>query len=248
MASALATIANDGDKLQPHIIKEISQQDVTVISAAQPDRTQVVSAETARGLRKMLRQVVLTGTGRRAQLDGYTSAGKTGTAWKFDPKTKRVESSKYVSSFIGFAPYENPAITIAVVMDEPQGGARDGGMVSAPVFKQIAEAILPELNVHRDGTAAPDALTAENLPEEVAGDPAEAKKTLVDESDLKVKTSAVKAPKPTRGEDRTSEKDPPIDKVRVPTKKEAKREPSAPEKSKVAVKNKSSTEKGRPKT
>ena len=165
MASAFATIANDGVKFQPHIIKEIRQQDDTVISAANPQGARVVSAETARGLRKMLRQVVLTGTGRRAQLNGYTCAGKTGTAWKFDPKTKRVEASKYVSSFIGFAPYEAPAVTIAVVMDEPQVGARDGGMVSAPVFKQIAEAILPELNVAPDGEVQPDSLTAENIQE-----------------------------------------------------------------------------------
>ena len=83
----------------------------------------------------MLRQVVLTGTGKRAQLNGYTSAGKTGTAWKYDAKLKKVNESKYVSSFIGFAPAENPGVVIAVVMDEPQGGARDGGQVSAPVFR-----------------------------------------------------------------------------------------------------------------
>ena len=178
MASAFATIANDGVKFQPHIIKEIRQQDDTVISAANPQGARVVSAETARGLRKMLRQVVLTGTGRRAQLNGYTCAGKTGTAWKFDPKTKRVEASKYVSSFIGFAPYEAPAVTIAVVMDEPQVGARDGGMVSAPVFKQIAEAILPELNVNPDGAVQPDSLTAENV-QETPDAPGDMKKTLL---------------------------------------------------------------------
>ena len=84
----------------------------------------------------MLRQVVLTGTGRRAQLNGYTAAGKTGTAWKFDSKSKSVDSSKYISSFIGMAPAENPEIVVAVVMDEPKVGARDGGMVSAPGFSR----------------------------------------------------------------------------------------------------------------
>jgi cell division protein FtsI/penicillin-binding protein 2 len=131
MASAFATIANDGVRIQPHLIKEIRQQDETVISA-QPERTQWLRLKTAKDLRRMLRQVVLTERGRRAQLDGYTSAGKTARAWKFDAKTKRVESSKYFSSFIGFAPADDPAITIAVVMDEPQAGARDGGMVSRP--------------------------------------------------------------------------------------------------------------------
>jgi cell division protein FtsI (penicillin-binding protein 3) len=170
MATAFATIANDGVKVQPHLIKEIRQQDGSVLSVTRPERTQVVSAETATSLRRMLRQVVLSGTGRRAQLNGYSSAGKTGTAWKFDPKTRRVESSKYVSSFIGFAPAENPAVTIAVVMDEPQGGARDGGAVSAPVFRDIAEQILPELNVPRDSANRDDSVTAENVPEAAPDD------------------------------------------------------------------------------
>ncbi|MEP6848209.1 MAG: penicillin-binding protein 2 [Acidobacteriota bacterium] len=248
MASAFATIANDGVKLQPHIIKEIRQQDGTVISAAQPDRTQVVSAETARSLRKMLRQVVLTGTGRRAQLDGYTSAGKTGTAWKFDPKTKRVESSKYVSSFIGFAPYENPAITIAVVMDEPQVGARDGGMVSAPVFKQIADAILPGLNVARDRAVVRETLTAENLPEEIAGDPVEAKKILIEDTDTEERSSFARTAKPAKGEDRTSEKNEPVKKAEPPAKRQEKEIHPAAGKPKLVIKNKSSTEKGKQKT
>ena len=165
MATAFATIANDGVKIQPHIIKEIRQADETVVSVTQPEKVQVVSPETARDLRTMLREVVLEGTGRRAQLDGYTSAGKTGTAWKFNPATKRVDPSKYVSSFIGMAPAEDPDVVIAVVMDEPQVGARDGGMVSAPVFKEIAEEVLPELNVNPDKSIAPQEMVAQDIPE-----------------------------------------------------------------------------------
>ena len=153
MATAFATIANDGIRVQPHIIKEIRGSDDQVISAAQPSSERVVSAETARDLKIMMRQVVLDGTAKRAQLNGYTSAGKTGTAWKFDEKAKKVSSSKFVSSFIGFAPAENPAITIAVVMDEPKFGGRDGGQVSAPVFREIAESVLPELGILPDGVA-----------------------------------------------------------------------------------------------
>jgi membrane peptidoglycan carboxypeptidase len=165
MATAFATIANDGVKIQPHIIKEIRQSDETVLSVAQPEKEQVVSPQTARDLRTMLREVVLSGTGRRAQLDGYTSAGKTGTAWKFNPATRRVDPSKYVSSFIGMAPAEDPDVVIAVVMDEPQVGARDGGMVSAPVFKEIAEGVLPELNVNPDKSITPQELVAQEIPE-----------------------------------------------------------------------------------
>lgn len=166
MTTAFATIANDGFRIQPHIIKEIRQADGKVFSSSEARKTQVVTAETARELRKMLRQVVLTGTGRRAQLNGYTSAGKTGTAWKYNAKLKKVDSGKYVSSFIGMAPAENPSVVIAVVMDEPQGGARDGGQVSAPVFRDIAEQILPELNVIPDANIRQEVLTAEDIPSE----------------------------------------------------------------------------------
>lgn len=167
MASAYATIANDGVRVQPHIIKEI-RQDGKVISSTEAQKTQVVTAETARHLKRMMREVVLKGTGKRAQLDGYTSAGKTGTAWKYNAKLKRVDSGKYVSSFIGMAPLDNPSVVIAVVMDEPAGGARDGGQVSAPVFREIAERILPELNVVPDANIRQDTLTAENIPTEIA--------------------------------------------------------------------------------
>ena len=165
MASAYATIANDGVRVQPHIIKEIRQEG-KVLSSTEAKKTQVVTAETARTLRRMLREVVLKGTGKRAQLNGYTSAGKTGTAWKYNAKLKRVDSGKYVSSFIGMAPMDNPSIVIAVVMDEPAGGARDGGQVSAPVFREIAEQILPELNVAPDANIRQDTLTAEDIPSE----------------------------------------------------------------------------------
>lgn len=164
MATAFATIANNGVRIQPHIIKEIRQSDEQVISVAQPENTQVVSAETARDMKVMMRQVVLAGTGKRAQLNGYTSAGKTGTAWKFDEKLKKVNSAKYVSSFIGFAPAENPAVTIAVVMDEPKVGGRDGGQVAGPVFREIAQQILPELNIKPEGYVEPDT-AVEDIPE-----------------------------------------------------------------------------------
>jgi cell division protein FtsI (penicillin-binding protein 3) len=167
MATSFATIANDGYRIQPHIIKEIRSADGKVSSATEPQRTQVVTADTARALRQMLREVVLTGTGKRAQLNGYTSAGKTGTAWKYNPKLKRVDASKYVSSFIGMAPAENPSVVIAVVMDEPSSGARDGGQVSAPVFREIAEQILPEMNVVPDAGIRQETLTAQELPAEI---------------------------------------------------------------------------------
>ncbi len=153
MATTFATIANNGIRVKPRIIKQIKQSDQKVVFESQPETERVVSRETAQSMHKLMSAVVTEGTGKRAQLAGYTSAGKTGTAWKFDEKTKRVSSAKYMSSFIGFAPVNDPAVTIAVIMDEPKIGGRNGGQVAAPVFKEIAEAVLAEMRVPFDLTA-----------------------------------------------------------------------------------------------
>ncbi len=159
---AYAAVANDGVQVMPHIIKEIREPEGEIISRPEIEKRQVLRPEVARELRGMLREVVVKGTAKRAQLNGYSSAGKTGTAWKYDPQIRKYNPAKYISSFIGFAPAENPSVVIAVVMDEPRGGARDGGQVSAPVFKEIAEGILPELNVIPDANIKQEILTAES--------------------------------------------------------------------------------------
>jgi len=186
MATAFATIANDGIRSQPHIIKEIRHSNEQPKDVTQIQQTQVVAAETARDLRTMLRQVVLTGTGKRAQLNGYTSAGKTGTAWKFDAKTKTINSEKYISSFIGMAPAENPEIVVAVVIDEPRGGGRDGGAVAAPVFREIAQQILTEMKVPTDATVKQESLVAQDVPEM----PVKESKSTKKETEVKSKVDA----------------------------------------------------------
>ena len=119
----------------------------------------------------MLEQVTLNGTAKAAQLNGYTAAGKTGTAQKIDPKTRAYSHTKFIGSFVGFAPVENPSVVIIVVIDEPVGGYH-GGEVAAPVFREIAEQILPGLNV------APDTeLKSSPLPGLLAGTP-QAEETL----------------------------------------------------------------------
>src|SRR5437764_15361608 len=100
----------------------------------------------------MLESVTLNGTAKRAQLKGYTAAGKTGTAQKIDPKTHAYSPTKYIGSFVGFAPVENPAAVIIVMLDEPVG-AHQGGAVAAPVFSEIADQILPYLDVMPDNGA-----------------------------------------------------------------------------------------------
>src|SRR5213075_2743732 len=98
----------------------------------------VVSTVTAVEMKKMLEGVVLFGTGKRAILDGYTSAGKTGTAQKINPVTHTYDRVKHIASFTGLSPVNNPAITITVILDSPVG-AHHGGDVAAPIFARIAQ-------------------------------------------------------------------------------------------------------------
>jgi len=213
MATAFATIANDGIRSQPHIIKEIRHSDEQPKTVTQVEQTQVITAESARNLRTMMRAVVLDGTGKRAALNGYSVAGKTGTAWKFNAATKSVDSSKYVSSFIGMAPADKPRIVVAVVMDEPGVGARDGGMVSAPVFSEITQKILTSWNVAMDEPVKPESQVAKNIPPSISKDTAVASKPSTPDQpkpDSKAKPVLPQAPVKNKGKDikKTTEKAP----------------------------------------
>jgi len=149
--SLVSTIANDGVYTPPRIVAGELLPDSkalpVVYHPAQQHR--VVSTLTAAQMKKMMEGVVLFGTARRAILDGYTVAGKTGTAQKVDPSTGAYSKTKYVASFIGFAPVNTPSITIAVILDSPLG-LHQGGQVCAPVFKRIAQQVLEYLHVPRD--------------------------------------------------------------------------------------------------
>ncbi|HEX8501202.1 MAG TPA: penicillin-binding protein [Pyrinomonadaceae bacterium] len=157
MAAAYAAVANDGVRVAPHLVREVRDAEGRTVERAEPESHRVVSAETARVLRRMMEEVTLKGTARAAQLEGYTAAGKTGTAQKIDPKTRAYSHTKYVASFVGFAPLENPAVVIIVVIDEAVG-LHQGGQVAAPVFREIANQVLPYLDVMPDqepGAATP---------------------------------------------------------------------------------------------
>jgi cell division protein FtsI (penicillin-binding protein 3) len=111
----------------------------------------VVSEMTAAQLRKMMEDVVLMGTAHGAvHLNGYSAAGKTGTAQKIDPRTRTYSKTKFVASFVGFAPVNNPAITLAIVMDSPDHSMHFGAQASAPVFQELAQQILEYLGVPHD--------------------------------------------------------------------------------------------------
>jgi cell division protein FtsI (penicillin-binding protein 3) len=151
MASLVSAIANDGVWTAPRIVAGVatpsSGPQTVVFHPAQQRR--VVSTLTAAQMKKMMEGVVLFGTGRRAILDGYTSAGKTGTAQKVDPSTHAYSRSKYVASFAGFAPVNNPAVTIVVILDSAVG-LHQGGQIAAPVFQRVAQQVLAYMNVPHD--------------------------------------------------------------------------------------------------
>ncbi|HXZ79544.1 MAG TPA: penicillin-binding protein [Terriglobales bacterium] len=149
--SVASTIANDGVYVPPRIVAGDTKPNSgpTMIAYHPPLRRRVISPLTAVQMKKMMEGVVLFGTGRKAILDGYTSAGKTGTAQKVDPATGAYSRSRYVASFAGFAPVNNPAISIIVVLDSAQG-LHQGGQVSAPVFARVAQQVLAYLHVSHD--------------------------------------------------------------------------------------------------
>jgi len=100
-------------------------------------------------MKQMMEGVVLRGTGKKAILNGYSSAGKTGTAQKVDAVTGAYSHRRHVASFTGFAPINNPAVSVLVILDAPVG-PQDGGMVAAPVFSRITQQVLSYLNVPHD--------------------------------------------------------------------------------------------------
>jgi cell division protein FtsI (penicillin-binding protein 3) len=150
-AAMVSTFANDGVWEAPRIVAMTTPpQSAPQTLTLQPEHERrVISAMTAAQMRQMMRQVVLHGTGRKAVLEGYSAAGKTGTAQKVDPATGAYSRTKYVGSFAGFAPINNPAVTVAVILDSAVG-LHQGGQVAAPVFQRITQQVLEYLHVPHD--------------------------------------------------------------------------------------------------
>ncbi|MDD4599569.1 Stage V sporulation protein D [bioreactor metagenome] len=148
LATAMAAIANDGVLLRPHIIKEIQNEDGSIYSASSTQVVrQVISLDTSRTLTEMLEKVVSEGGAKRAAVKGYRIAGKTGTAEKPREDGRGYYAGRYIASFVGFAPVENPQIVVLVVLDDPNG-AYYGGEIAAPVAGEIFAKVLRYLNVH----------------------------------------------------------------------------------------------------
>src|SRR6266446_2073897 len=156
LAGLVSTFANDGVWVAPRIVTGTVEPQGTPQSVAfHPGASRrVISSYTAAEMRSMMQKVVLEGTGRKANLEGYTSAGKTGTAQKVDPATGAYSKTKYIGSFAGFAPINNPQIVVAVILDSAVG-LHQGGQVSAPVFRRVSQQALEYLHVPHDLPLAP---------------------------------------------------------------------------------------------
>ncbi|HLH35551.1 MAG TPA: penicillin-binding transpeptidase domain-containing protein [Alloacidobacterium sp.] len=177
IVSMVSTIANGGVYLPPHILLKstgLMKGDPKLLPAAFHPESElpsplpegahrVISEMTAAEMRKMMQDVVLIGTAHQAvHLNGYSAAGKTGTAQKIDPATHTYSKTKFVASFVGFAPVNNPAITVAIVMDSPDHSMHFGAQASAPVFQELAQQILEYLGVPHDQEMKPQAELAKN--------------------------------------------------------------------------------------
>jgi len=150
LITAVSAIANDGVLLRPHIIKEIQNDDGSVYSAASTQvMRQVISLETSRTMVRMLEEVVTEGGAKKAQAKGYRIAGKTGTAEKLREDGSGYLAGRYIASFAGFGPVEDPKLAVLVVLDDPRG-VYYGGETAAPVAGEIFAKVLRYLNIHPD--------------------------------------------------------------------------------------------------
>ena len=166
---AVSSVANGGQLVEPHIVKKIVDQNGKTILENKPRYLKrVISEETSKTLRELLERVVLKGTGAKAYIKGYRVAGKTGTAQVVSP-TGGYAPGKYVASFVGFAPANDPQFAALVVIVEPSTGVYYGGQIAAPVFKNLGEDILRYLGVkpQEDPEPAKNDSQIEVLPEDV---------------------------------------------------------------------------------
>lgn len=146
LVSAVSAVANGGQLLKPHIVRQITNSNGEVIKDLQPEPVkQVLTKAAADRTLTLLEQVVSQGTGKNAQVPGYLVGGKTGTAQKVIDG--RYADGKYIASFIGVAPVDDPQIVVLVIIDEPSGGAYYGGQIAAPVAGSVMKDVLQYLSI-----------------------------------------------------------------------------------------------------
>ncbi len=153
LLTAVAAIANDGVLVKPYIIKEVYNADGSLASATPTQRVrQVISPETAKLLTGLMEKVISEGGGKRAAVKGYRFAGKTGTAERLKESGGGYEAGRYIASFVGFGPTEDPQVAALVVIDDPVG-AYYGGEIAAPVFGEIMNQVMRYLTIRPHNAA-----------------------------------------------------------------------------------------------
>ena len=143
MITMVSTIANNGKYVHPRVVKKIIDPTTGETTDVEPKYgEQVISEETSKKVLDMMKSVVAEGTGKNAQVAGYSIGGKTGTS------EDGVNTGKYVTSFIGVAPIEDPQVAILITLYNPTGeGGHQGGGVAAPIASQVLGEVLPYLEV-----------------------------------------------------------------------------------------------------
>lgn len=150
MLTAACAIANGGKLMKPYVVDSIVDTQGNIIQKNEPTvKRQVISEQTAATVRQMMEAVVEGGTGKNAYIEGYRVAGKTATSEKLDTE----DENDYIASFVCFAPANDPKVAILVGVDEPPGIYRGGGVLAAPIAKEILESTLKYLNVEPQYTA-----------------------------------------------------------------------------------------------
>lgn len=158
MAGVYQAIANDGERIEPRIIKQVTNADGDVVEQEAPETTQVISPEAARTVVEMFRSTMQqdpaggaqSGTAGGSGIEGYQTSGKTGTAQQVDPATGAYSNSDYWITFAGIAPADDPRFVVAIMLDDPERGTKEGGaggQSAAPVFNDIANWLIDKENI-----------------------------------------------------------------------------------------------------
>ena len=160
MITAVSTIANKGTYVKPHIVKQIIDSQTGEVTETPIERTEnVISKETAEDVLSMMGTVVAEGTGKNAQVAGYTIGGKTGTS------EDGVNTGKYVTSFVGVALVSDPEVVILITLYNPTGeGGHQGGGVAAPIGSQVLGEVLPYLEIEKDNLSEEDIVKEVEVP------------------------------------------------------------------------------------
>lgn len=182
MITAISAVANDGKLMTPYLVSKVIDKDGNTVKETQPVvRRQVISENTAKLIRENMEQVVATGTGKNAYVAGYHVAGKTGTS----EKLTKGEDEAYIASFCGFAPANDPKISVIIIVDEPEG-EHGGGAVAAPLAGEVFEQVLNYLGTEHSYTDEEIELLIERTPL-LTGKTISEARTAADENNLHVK-------------------------------------------------------------